>query len=179
MNASHAFLPGQKISPSTSATGDFIEKTGGTMTGPLVLAGDPVVPLGASTKKYVDDLADKITTVPPWQPLTYRPGYSGSLQARKIATAGGANPGIIELKGNVTGPAWVGPTSVADLPAGTFPAESRFLMCPSNDAPSGTSCNSISSVIILSTGLVQLNPIIIAAGAGDPSFAWVDGVYMN
>jgi len=29
--------------------------SGGTLTGPLILAADPVVPLGAATKQYVDD----------------------------------------------------------------------------------------------------------------------------
>lgn len=35
--------------------GDYVPIDGGTMTGPLILSGDPVVDLGAVTKQYVDD----------------------------------------------------------------------------------------------------------------------------
>lgn len=35
----------------------FLQKSGGTMTGPLILAADPTVPMGASTKQYVDNNA--------------------------------------------------------------------------------------------------------------------------
>ena len=33
---------------------NFLKLAGGTLTGPLVLAADPVVPLGAATRQYVD-----------------------------------------------------------------------------------------------------------------------------
>jgi hypothetical protein len=32
----------------------YLPRSGGTMTGPLILAGDPTDPLGAATKQYVD-----------------------------------------------------------------------------------------------------------------------------
>jgi len=35
-------------------SGDYLLLTGGTLTGPLVLAADPVLPLGAATMAYVD-----------------------------------------------------------------------------------------------------------------------------
>src|SRR5580698_1592117 len=35
-------------------SGPFLPLTGGTLTGPLALAADPTIPLGASTKEYVD-----------------------------------------------------------------------------------------------------------------------------
>jgi hypothetical protein len=38
-------------------------KTGGTMTGPLVLAGEPDAPLEAATKKYVDDRVADFTGI--------------------------------------------------------------------------------------------------------------------
>jgi hypothetical protein len=44
---------GSKWTTSGSG-GPYLQLAGGTLTGPLVLAADPVVPLGASTKQYVD-----------------------------------------------------------------------------------------------------------------------------
>lgn len=35
----------------------FLQKTGGTMTGALILSGDPTVPLGAATKQFAESLA--------------------------------------------------------------------------------------------------------------------------
>jgi len=35
----------------------FLQKTGGTMTGALILSGDPTTALGAATKQYADNLA--------------------------------------------------------------------------------------------------------------------------
>jgi hypothetical protein len=40
----------------------FVDVTGDTMTGPLVLFGDPVAPLGAATKQYVDALIAALNT---------------------------------------------------------------------------------------------------------------------
>jgi hypothetical protein len=37
-----------------SALGNYVAKTGDTMTGPLILSGDPTTALGAATKQYVD-----------------------------------------------------------------------------------------------------------------------------
>ena len=42
---------------------DYLPKTGGTMTGALVLAGAPTVDLNPATKKYVDDIAGGIETL--------------------------------------------------------------------------------------------------------------------
>jgi hypothetical protein len=39
---------------AAAGTGPFLPTPGGTMTGPIALAADPVVPLHASTKQYVD-----------------------------------------------------------------------------------------------------------------------------
>jgi hypothetical protein len=43
-----------KASVGTQIVSVSVPLTGGTMTGPLVLAGDPVNPLDAATKQYVD-----------------------------------------------------------------------------------------------------------------------------
>ena len=42
------------------AGGDFLSKSGGTLTGALTLAGDPTEELHAATKKYVDEIAKNI-----------------------------------------------------------------------------------------------------------------------
>jgi hypothetical protein len=48
---------GRKLIIDVSAPGtQFVDVTGDTMTGPLVLSGAPTIDLHASTKKYVDDL---------------------------------------------------------------------------------------------------------------------------
>jgi hypothetical protein len=44
---------GSKWTTSGSG-GPYLQLAGGTLTGPLILASNPVVPLGASTKQYVD-----------------------------------------------------------------------------------------------------------------------------
>jgi hypothetical protein len=46
---------GQKWISLGSGTAQYLPLTGGTMTGPINLAGDPVAPLQATTKEYVDD----------------------------------------------------------------------------------------------------------------------------
>jgi len=46
--------PGDVTYPDTT----FVRKVGDTMLGPLILAADPVVDLGAATKQYVDDAFD-------------------------------------------------------------------------------------------------------------------------
>lgn len=43
------------ISKTHTQINDGLEKAGGTMTGPLVLAGAPTADLQAATKKYIDD----------------------------------------------------------------------------------------------------------------------------
>ncbi len=50
------------INSSSVLTG-FVPIGGGTMTGPLVLSGDPVLPLGAATKEYVDMFASGIQVI--------------------------------------------------------------------------------------------------------------------
>lgn len=58
--------------PSADSPGDYVLKSGDTMTGPLTLPGDPVSALQAATKNYVDvntaalqgGLAQKVSTLP-------------------------------------------------------------------------------------------------------------------
>ncbi len=48
---------------SSSLATTFVPLAGGTMTGPLILSGDPTLPLGAATKEYVDMFASGITVI--------------------------------------------------------------------------------------------------------------------
>jgi len=41
--------------PSVEPTGNDVKQAGDTMTGPLILSGDPIEPLQAVTKQYVDE----------------------------------------------------------------------------------------------------------------------------
>jgi hypothetical protein len=43
---------------------DVVQRSGDTMTGPLVLSGDPVAALGAATKQYVDNAVAIGLTIP-------------------------------------------------------------------------------------------------------------------
>ena len=61
------------VAPSASGSASqYVPTTGGSMTGPLVLPGDPVSPLQAADKNYVDEnvaqvtggVASKVSTVP-------------------------------------------------------------------------------------------------------------------
>jgi hypothetical protein len=47
---------------NTSLTG-YVPISGGTMTGPLILSGNPTLALGAATKQYVDMFASGITVI--------------------------------------------------------------------------------------------------------------------
>ena len=46
-----------KVIATADVGGDYVKKTGDTMTGPLVLPGDPAENLQAATKQYVDNSA--------------------------------------------------------------------------------------------------------------------------
>jgi hypothetical protein len=53
---------------------DVVQKSGDTMTGPLILSGDPVALLGAATKQYVDNAVAIGLTIP-----------DGSITTQKLA----------------------------------------------------------------------------------------------
>jgi hypothetical protein len=52
-------IEAEAISPAFSTI--YLRRDGGTMTGDLVLAGDPDQPLEATTKQYTDELVDTLT----------------------------------------------------------------------------------------------------------------------
>lgn len=55
---------GAEIDAGIDAAKNALPKNGGTMTGTLILAGNPTVDNGAATKKYVDDAIDTIELTP-------------------------------------------------------------------------------------------------------------------
>jgi hypothetical protein len=98
--ANAVFSPAADPSP-------YVLKTGDTMTGPLVLPGDPTAPLQASDKNYVDEqtaaltagLAQKVSVLPTatqtvTQPLGTQLGVNtlnGEQYASRFQTGGGNN----------------------------------------------------------------------------------------
>lgn len=78
----------------------YLPLTGGTLTGPLILSGDPSVPLGASTKQYVDTKTGQ-----------YLPLAGGTL------TGGITTPGV--TANMLSGPGGnAPPVAIASPPAG-------------------------------------------------------------
>ena len=69
----------------------IIQASGGTMTGSLMLAHDPVQPLEAATKRYIDA----------------RSNFTGLLDVPQSYTAGGAGPGWVPIiNSTMTGLEW-------------------------------------------------------------------------
>ena len=110
-----------------------------------------------------------------WTPATYQTGYSGTLQARSIGWASG----LVELKGNVTGPAWTASpvVYVADLPVGLRPNANRSIILPSGSA-TGTP-NSVSYGIISAAGQILIQEATAATGTASPIIAWFDSVIIS
>lgn len=72
------------INSSSVLTG-FVPIAGGTMSGPLILSGDPSLPLGAATKEYVDMFAAGITVI-----LSCYAGTTGNLNVVQAGAGVGA-----------------------------------------------------------------------------------------
>ncbi len=93
--------------PLDTTTNPYVEKSGDSMTGPLVLAGDPVAPMQASDKSYVDTqvaavaggIGQKVSTIPSGtQTVVQGPGtqlgvniLNGVEYAGQYVTGGGGN----------------------------------------------------------------------------------------
>jgi len=74
---------------SSSVLTGFVPIAGGTMTGPLILSGDPTLPLGAATKQYVDMFASGIVVVLACQAATTPAGGDlGGVYANGAAGVG-------------------------------------------------------------------------------------------
>ena len=96
-----------QITGVTSGTVTYVPTTGGTMTGPLVLPGDPVTPTQAADKHYVDTNitavlageAQKVSMVPVATQTVSQPGgtqlqvnaLNGELYASQFQTGDGDN----------------------------------------------------------------------------------------
>jgi hypothetical protein len=84
---------------------NVLPTSGGSLTGPLILAADPTVSLGAATKEYVDSHAG-VTSVMPGAGLTGG-GIGGAVTigvaVNGITNALAAQMGALTLKGNATG----------------------------------------------------------------------------
>lgn len=74
----------------------FVNKTGDTMTGPLILSGDPTAALGAATKQYVD-------------------AVSSSLTSSKVSKAGDTMTGLLVLSADPTAALGAATKQYADL----------------------------------------------------------------
>jgi hypothetical protein len=94
----------------------FVQKTGDTLTGPLILAADPATALGAATKQYVDTFVGTISPgIPP--PNNANPAMDGTAapgvltsytrgdhvhpsDTSRVAKAGDTLTGLITTKGS-------------------------------------------------------------------------------
>mgnify|MGYP006162802917 CR=1 FL=1 len=82
-----------KVIARSDVAGDYVKKSGDTMTGPLVLPRDPAQPLEASTKQYVDSV---ITSTEPFAMGTFFWSY-GVRKAINIASVRAKSDGIWEF----------------------------------------------------------------------------------
>jgi len=83
-----------------SAAG-MLQLSGGTMTGPLILAADPTLPLGAATKSYIDTHALLLTGGTMTGPIALAADPTSAPQAatkgyvdQAVLNAGGSGPGL-------------------------------------------------------------------------------------
>ena len=68
------------VSLAGGSAGDYLPLTGGTMTGNLILNGDPTNNLQAATKQYVDVLGDTVNDIlDGTEALPYLPDNGGTL----------------------------------------------------------------------------------------------------
>ncbi|HEX4170953.1 MAG TPA: hypothetical protein VHY82_00575 [Acetobacteraceae bacterium] len=109
----------QVTGTSTTGTTTYVPTTGGTMTGPLVLPGDPVTPTQAADKHYVDTnvtalgagVGQKVSMVPTVTQTVAQPAgtqlqvnaLNGELYASQFQTGDGGNGIANALAGCGTG----------------------------------------------------------------------------
>jgi hypothetical protein len=88
----------------SAVTAGYVAKSGDTMTGPLILSGDPTVPPGAATKQYVD------TTNPGGHVNKLR---NGSFDIWQRGTSLSATPGAYTADGWIVSPVGAASLTVA------------------------------------------------------------------
>lgn len=79
----------------------LLEKTGGTMTGALTLAGAPTADLHAGTKKYIDDKVAAVASYPPPRIQSPSSGTSLNLADTDVVNFIFVAPGTISSFTNV------------------------------------------------------------------------------
>lgn len=99
---------GAEIDAGIDAAKNALSKNGGTMTGTLILAGEPTADNGAANKKYVDDAIDTIALTPGASGkdgATFTPSVSSDGVLSWTNDKGLENPTPVNIKGEtgVTG----------------------------------------------------------------------------
>jgi hypothetical protein len=113
--------------------GDYLPKSGGTMTGALTLSGAPSTDNQAATKKYVDDSVSALPT-----PMQFKGtvGTNGTIEWSALPSASSSNEGFTYkvITDHATAPVCQeGDTIVSN---GT-----SWVVIPSGDEPGGTVTN--------------------------------------
>lgn len=114
-----------------------IRRSGDSLTGPLLLAGDPTAPLGAATKQYVDTLPTIGASVLTWPagtlvangsyPLFLAwPWASGTVTSVAAAIATGSFTAAVQINGRPV--AGLGAVAVNTLDTVTTPAGANALV---------------------------------------------------
>lgn len=94
---------GKEIDAGIEAANSALPKSGGTMSGHLILHGAPTVENGATTKKYVDDAVRTIASVPGEKGedgVTFTPFVSPDGDLSWTNNGGLANPETVNIKGD-------------------------------------------------------------------------------
>lgn len=112
---------------------DYLQKSGGTMTGALTLNGAPSNDLHAATKKYVDDSVSALPT-----PMQFKGtvGSDGTIEWSVLPSAASSNEGFTYkvITDHATAPVCkTGDTIVSN--------GSAWIVIPSGDEPAGTVTN--------------------------------------
>lgn len=82
-----------KVIARADVAGDYVKKTGDTMSGALVLPSDPSEPLQASTKQYVDSV---ITDTKPFAMGTFFPSF-GVIKSININSVRAKPDGVFDF----------------------------------------------------------------------------------
>lgn len=103
----------QSAEDAATTLANVVQKTGGTMTGLLVLSGDPVAALGASTKQYTDTRVLRSgDTMTGFLTLNANPTnnlhaatkiYTDTADALKVSKAGDSMSGALTVNSTITG----------------------------------------------------------------------------